>query len=296
MADAFAQAAGRAKEAGIDSVQLHAAHGFLMQQFMSPYTNQRKDRYGDRLAFLKEVVEKVKAVVGDDYPLGLRVSADEFLGDQGITIDDFVENLAPGIEKAGIHILVFAGVVHDHSRVLEGVRSVAGNTPLLGGSAFGEMTERGLEDGSVSLMALALGGAELSVGLGTQTDRDPLSAGEAAARSARDSLSNRTAAGRLGLLIAEMRANEQPLLGIQAALGADFPLFGGCCSGNRRAPITDPAFSQGYQYCNHQVHRHGVPLAMLQGEFATGLVWHTDGRLSARKCGCRWIGCCSRRW
>ena len=103
LADAFAEAAGRAKEAGFDCVQLHAAHGFLLQQFMSPYTNQRTDRYGDRLAFVTEVVRRVKGVVGDDYPLGLRVSADEFLGDQGITIDDFVQNLASGIEAAGIH-------------------------------------------------------------------------------------------------------------------------------------------------------------------------------------------------
>ncbi|MBN2192991.1 MAG: FAD-dependent oxidoreductase [Polyangiaceae bacterium] len=105
LADAFASAAGRAKEAGFDSVQLHAAHGFLLQQFLSPHTNHRQDRYGDRLAYVTEVIRKVKAVVGEDFPLGLRVSADEFIGDQGITIDDFTKNLAPGLERAGIHWL-----------------------------------------------------------------------------------------------------------------------------------------------------------------------------------------------
>jgi 2,4-dienoyl-CoA reductase-like NADH-dependent reductase (Old Yellow Enzyme family)/thioredoxin reductase len=102
LAECFAQAAGRAKEAGFDCVQLHAAHGFLLQQFMSPYTNQRTDKYGGRLTYVTEVIEKVRKVVGKDYPISLRVSADEFLGDKGITIEDFTKNLAPGIEAAGI--------------------------------------------------------------------------------------------------------------------------------------------------------------------------------------------------
>lgn len=100
--ECFVQAARRAKEAGFDCIQLHAAHGFLLQQFMSPFTNQRTDKYGDRLAYVTEVIERVRKVVGEDYPLSIRVSADEFMGDEWITIDDFTENLAPGLEKAGI--------------------------------------------------------------------------------------------------------------------------------------------------------------------------------------------------
>jgi len=102
LANDFATAAGRAQEAGFDCVQLHGAHGFLLQQFMSPYTNQRTDVYGDRLAFVTEVITKVRKVVGPDYPIGFRVSADEFLGDQGLTIDAFTHDVAPAIEKAGI--------------------------------------------------------------------------------------------------------------------------------------------------------------------------------------------------
>ncbi len=102
MADDFAAAAGRAKEAGFDCVQLHAAHGFLMQQFISPYTNIRSDHYGDKLAFVKEVIIKVRNVVGHDYPIGIRMSADEFLGEKGILIDSFVKEVAPEIEKAGV--------------------------------------------------------------------------------------------------------------------------------------------------------------------------------------------------
>lgn len=102
MTDYFAVAAGRAKEAGFDCVQLHAAHGFLMQQFMSPFTNQRKDKYGDRLAFITEVIKKVRKVVGGDYPISFRVSADEHLGDKGLIIDEFTKNFASAIEKAGV--------------------------------------------------------------------------------------------------------------------------------------------------------------------------------------------------
>ena len=102
MADCFAVAAGRAKEAGFDSVQLHAAHGFLMQQFMSGYTNQRTDKYGNRLEFIIEVISKVRNMVGPDYPICIRVSADEFLGDKGLLLDEFTKNIAPEIAKAGV--------------------------------------------------------------------------------------------------------------------------------------------------------------------------------------------------
>ena len=102
LANDFATAAGRAQEAGFDCVQLHGAHGFLLQQFMSPYTNQRTDLYGDGLAFVTEVITKVRRVVGPDYPIGFRVSADEFLGDKGLTLEDFTHDFAPAIEEAGI--------------------------------------------------------------------------------------------------------------------------------------------------------------------------------------------------
>lgn len=74
--DAYAQAARRAKEAGFDAVQLHGAHGYLINQFLSPAVNKRTDEWGGsfekRLRFLKEMVVAVRTQVGQDYPLFIK--------------------------------------------------------------------------------------------------------------------------------------------------------------------------------------------------------------------------------
>jgi hypothetical protein len=80
--DAFAAAARRMQEAGYDGLEVHAGHGHLLQQFLSPSTNHRSDHYGgslgNRLRFAREVLTAVCGAA-PDLPLGLRVSADEFL-------------------------------------------------------------------------------------------------------------------------------------------------------------------------------------------------------------------------
>lgn len=72
----FGEAAKRAKSAGYDMIEIHAAHGFLLNQFLSPITNNRKDRYGgsieNRMRLLMEVVEEVISKVGRDYPVAVR--------------------------------------------------------------------------------------------------------------------------------------------------------------------------------------------------------------------------------
>ena len=79
---AFGQAAARAREAGFDAVEVHGAHGYLLTQFLSAITNQRKDEYGgetlkERSRFVMEVLESVRKSVGEDFPVLLRVSAEE---------------------------------------------------------------------------------------------------------------------------------------------------------------------------------------------------------------------------
>lgn len=81
--EAFAQAARRAREAGFDAVEVHGAHGYLIGEFLSPFSNRRTDEYGGsltgRLRFADEIVRRVRQVVGDDFPILFRLSADEYV-------------------------------------------------------------------------------------------------------------------------------------------------------------------------------------------------------------------------
>ena len=97
LAQAYAGAARRALQAGFDGVELSAAHGSLLQQFLSPHTNTRTDEFGGdwrrRCRALQEVITAVRRQVGPDFPVILRLSADEFLElsevpDQGLTLGD----------------------------------------------------------------------------------------------------------------------------------------------------------------------------------------------------------------
>jgi len=89
----FAEAARRSKEAGYDMVTLHGAHGYIIGAFASPFSNKRDDEYGgtfeNRMRFPLEVYEATRKIVGNDYPVGYRISADEFV-DGGLTLDDTI--------------------------------------------------------------------------------------------------------------------------------------------------------------------------------------------------------------
>ena len=106
---AYAQAAARAKTAGCDAVEIHAAHGYLINQFLSPFSNQRQDRYGgsdeNRARFALEIIGAVRRQVGPDYPILVRVSADELVpGGYDLA---FMQWLAPRLVSAGadaIHV------------------------------------------------------------------------------------------------------------------------------------------------------------------------------------------------
>ena len=104
----FAAAAARAKAAGIDCVELHCAHGgaTLHCSFISPFYNKRTDEYGGdwerRLRFPVETIQKMRETVGPEYPIIVRISADELLGEKGITLDDTTEIVVPALEKAGV--------------------------------------------------------------------------------------------------------------------------------------------------------------------------------------------------
>ncbi|HOG47037.1 MAG TPA: FAD-dependent oxidoreductase [Anaerolineae bacterium] len=81
--EAFVQAARRAKEAGFDAIDLHGAHGYLIGEFLSPFSNRRTDEYGGNLEgrarFALEIVHQTRKMVGDDYPIIFRISGDEYV-------------------------------------------------------------------------------------------------------------------------------------------------------------------------------------------------------------------------
>jgi 2,4-dienoyl-CoA reductase-like NADH-dependent reductase (Old Yellow Enzyme family)/thioredoxin reductase len=119
--DCFRKAAMRAKQAGFDAVELHAAHGYLVHQFLSPLCNNRNDRYGgsleNRARFALEILSLMRQSVGDDYPIFCRISGDDFLeGGSSLTEQkQFVKLL----EKAGADLIdVSAGVPTSSERVV----------------------------------------------------------------------------------------------------------------------------------------------------------------------------------
>lgn len=107
----YAAAALLAKAAGFDAVELHGAHGYLLNQFYSPLTNQREDSYGGsreaRLRFPLEVVDAVRDAVGPGYPVFYRLAGDDLI-DGGITPDDGAY-AAAALAERGVAMLDLSG-------------------------------------------------------------------------------------------------------------------------------------------------------------------------------------------
>ncbi|MFP4158874.1 MAG: FAD-dependent oxidoreductase [Desulfobacterales bacterium] len=104
---AFGSAAGRAKKAGFDAVEIHGAHGYLLTQFLSAISNQRTDEYGgsfqNRARFAIEVVREVRKNTGDDFPVLLRISAEEYIKN-GYSVDDIL-GIMPELTDAGVDVI-----------------------------------------------------------------------------------------------------------------------------------------------------------------------------------------------
>jgi 2,4-dienoyl-CoA reductase-like NADH-dependent reductase (Old Yellow Enzyme family) len=106
--DDFGKAAGLAVRAGFDAVEIHAGHGYLLSQFLSPWTNKRKDQYGgtleNRLRFPASIIKRVREVVGPGYPILVKMNCEDgFKG--GLTIDEAVR-AAKRFEAEGASALV----------------------------------------------------------------------------------------------------------------------------------------------------------------------------------------------
>jgi len=117
----YGDAARRAKAAGFDGVQLHAAHGYLISQFISPYTNKRGDAWGGsperRMRFLLEAYKSVRQQVGVGYPVMIKLNAEDFI-EGGLTVDMSCQ-IAQALERAGIDAIeISAGMLETASKIV----------------------------------------------------------------------------------------------------------------------------------------------------------------------------------
>jgi 2,4-dienoyl-CoA reductase-like NADH-dependent reductase (Old Yellow Enzyme family)/thioredoxin reductase len=100
----FGDAAQRAYQAGYELIEIHGAHGYLVNQFLSQFSNIREDKYGGNVAgrtrFAREIVEEIRRRLGSDFPLSFKISAEEYV-DSGLTTEKSIEIL---------NILVAAGI------------------------------------------------------------------------------------------------------------------------------------------------------------------------------------------
>jgi 2,4-dienoyl-CoA reductase-like NADH-dependent reductase (Old Yellow Enzyme family)/thioredoxin reductase len=169
----FAEAAGRAKRAGLDAVEIHGAHGYLLSQFLSPAVNKRTDHYGgsltNRARLLLEVLGAVRESVGKDFPAWCRINGQEIGVEGGLTVEES-QQVAVMLEKAeadAIHVSVFgagryagynSGVMYDPPGNLLHLSQAIKETVRIPVIAVGRLTlelaERALKEGKADLVAM----------------------------------------------------------------------------------------------------------------------------------------------
>jgi len=173
--DAFATAAERARRAGFDAVELHAAHGYLLSEFLSPAWNFREDEYGgnreNRARLLCEVIRAAKARAGQDFPIWARIDCREFRTPGGITPED-AERTAQLAEEAGadaIHVSAYsdstsaagftdAPIVHKEAGYVEEaarIKARIGVPVIAVGRIELELGDRLIKEGKADVIAMA---------------------------------------------------------------------------------------------------------------------------------------------
>lgn len=119
---AFIKGAVLASRAGMDGVELHAAHGYLLNEFLSPYTNKRTDRYGgsfeNRIRILEEMITGIRFMCGPNFIISVRLSADEFV-EGGLKLEDTIK-IARTLESFGIDVInISSGIYETSTTIIE---------------------------------------------------------------------------------------------------------------------------------------------------------------------------------
>ncbi|TDT62355.1 NADH:flavin oxidoreductase [Fonticella tunisiensis] len=165
---AFGDAARRVKEAGFDGVEIHSAHGYFLNQFLSPLTNKRTDEYGgnihNRIRIHLEVIKAVRESVGEDFPVFLRLGASDYR-EGGTTIEDSII-ASKEFERAGVDVIDVSGgfcgyVIPGNSEqgyfspLTEAIKKeVSIPVILTGGITDAKAAERLLEEGKADLIGV----------------------------------------------------------------------------------------------------------------------------------------------
>jgi len=109
--EAFVDAARRARDAGYDGVQLHAAHGYLLSQFLSPHFNRRTDQYGgsteNRARIVLSILERIRESLGDAFPVLIKMNSEDFL-EGGLRVEEMLQ-IAAMLAEAGIAGIEMSG-------------------------------------------------------------------------------------------------------------------------------------------------------------------------------------------
>ncbi|MGR5283891.1 NADH:flavin oxidoreductase [Vibrio maritimus] len=121
---AFAKATLRAKQSGFDGVEIHAAHTYLINQFLSPYYNRRDDEYGgsleNRMRFLLEIYRECRDLVGSEFPILVKLTATEFF-EGGLTFEE-TRKVCKKLEEIGVDAIVMSGNIHGKANTMIGER------------------------------------------------------------------------------------------------------------------------------------------------------------------------------
>lgn len=112
LVNAFAEAARRVKESGFDGVEIHAGHGYMLSQFLSPYYNKRTDEYGgtieNRGRIIFEIFQAMREKVGKDFPILIKLNSADYINEGGLTKEDSLY-VARKLAELGIDAIEVTG-------------------------------------------------------------------------------------------------------------------------------------------------------------------------------------------
>lgn len=179
--ETYKQAGLRAKQAGFDAIQIHAGHGYLLSQFLTPYYNKRTDKYGgtlhNRARLIYEIVTAMRSVVGKDFPIMIKLNFDDFMDDgEGLTLPESIE-IFKHLDSLGIDFIEPTGInessgkglkpafpkiakaIEKQSYFSKQVIQIASqiSTPiiLMGGNRNIELMDKLLNESNIQLFSLA---------------------------------------------------------------------------------------------------------------------------------------------